>query len=185
MVMNNNEKIAMIHDGIEGTGKHFVMSDSQKSDFNDSVDKVVNKFDTYNQALNEYVEHISENMNGLEILPMFGYALIKPFSINPFQQIKVDSSSGIILDMGGMTPEYKSNETGEIEESEQYIKVGEVVETGFKCEFLKPGDVVFYTVASENPIPFFKQGFVVVAEQRIMAVVNSGLTQRRDAARVL
>ena len=63
------------------------------------------------------------------------------------------------------------------------IKVGSVVEVGHKCEFLKPGDVVFYTIASETMVPFFKQGFVVVNENRIMAVVNEGLTERRDKIR--
>ena len=77
-----------------------------------------------------------------------------------------------------MTPTYKSHETGEIEESEQYIKVGTVIEPGYQCEYLKAGDIVFYTIASEVKIPFFRQGFVVVNENRIMAVVNSGLTNR-------
>jgi hypothetical protein len=48
---------------------------------------------------------------------------------------------------------------------------------------LKPGDIVFYTIASETMVPFFRQGFVVVAEQRIMAVVNEKLTERRDILR--
>jgi hypothetical protein len=90
------------------------------------------------------------------------------------------TESGIITDLGGMTPQYKSNETGEIEEEQQFIKVGSVIEVGHKCEFLKPGDVVFYTIASETMIPFFRQGFVVVNENRIMAVVNESLTERRD-----
>ena len=110
---------------------------------------------------------------------MFAYALIQPFEKNPFQQIKI-SEGGIITDLGGLTPQYKSNETGEVEEEQQFIKVGTVVETGLKCEFLKPGDIVFYTIASEVMVPFFRQGFVVVAEPRIIAVVNCELTKRRD-----
>lgn len=187
--MNNNEKVAMMHDGIEGTGKHFVMNgesaDSlllkeQQEQFNDQVDRIVDKFASHNQALNDYAKQISENIAGFEIMPMFNYVLIEPFAVNPFQQIKIDQNSGLIVDTGGMTPEYKSNETGDIEESEQFIRVGTVIETGHKCEFVRPGDVVFYTIASENPIPFFRQGFVTVAESRLMAVVNSGLTERRD-----
>ena len=45
---------------------------------------------------------------------------------------------------------------------------------------LKEGDVVFYTKASEAIVPFFKQGFVVVNESRIMAIVNEKLTERRN-----
>ena len=58
--------------------------------------------------------------------------------------------------------------------------MGTVIEVGHKCEFLKPGDIVFYTIASETMVPFFRQGFVAVAEQRIIAVVNCELTKRRD-----
>ena len=47
-------------------------------------------------------------------------------------------------------------------------------------EHVKPGDIVFYTIASETMVPFFRQGFVVVNENRIMAVVNEKLTKRRD-----
>ena len=48
---------------------------------------------------------------------------------------------------------------------------------------IKPGDIVFYTIASECMVPFFRQGFVVVNENRIMAVVNEKLTERRDNLR--
>lgn len=189
--LSSNEKIAMMTTGMEGNGQHFVVNDEsadqaiirqKQSKFNDAVDNYVDKFEKHNQALNDYAKTLSEDINGLEIMPMFAYALIKPFEQNPFQQIKI-SEGGLITDLGGFTPQYKSNETGQIEEEEQYIKVGTVIEVGHKCEFLKPGDVVFYTIASECMVPFFKQGFVVVNENRIMAVVNEKLTERRDNLR--
>ena len=188
MELSSNEKLAVNVNGMEGTGKHFVVNGEtadktiqrdRQNKFNSRVDDYVEKFDNHAKALEEYASKISENMNGLEIMPMFGYVLIQPFDKNPFQQIKM-TESGIITDLGGMTPQYKSNETGEIEEEEQFIKVGSVIEVGHKCDFLKPGDVVFYTIASETMVPFFRQGFVVVNENRIMAVVNEGLTQRRE-----
>lgn len=189
--LSSNEKIAMMTTGMEGNGQHFVVNGEsadqaiirqKQSKFNDAVDNYVDKFEKHNQALNDYAKTLSEDINGLEIMPMFAYALIKPFEQNPFQQIKI-SEGGLITDLGGFTPQYKSNETGQIEEEEQYIKVGTVIEVGHKCEFLKPGDVVFYTIASECMVPFFKQGFVVVNENRIMAVVNEKLTERRDNLR--
>lgn len=189
--LSSNEKIAMMTTGMEGEGQHFVVNGEsadqallrqKQAKFNDTVDSYVDKFEKHNQALNDYAKTLSEDINGLEIMPMFGYALIKPFEQNPFQQIKI-SESGLITDMGGFTPQYKSNETGEIEEEQQFIKVGTVIEIGHKCEFLRPGDVVFYTIASENMVPFFRQGFVVVNENRIMAVVNEKLTERRDNLR--
>lgn len=191
MELNSNEKLALNLTGMEGTGQHFVVNGEsaektlareKQTKFNTKVNDYVEKFDNHSKALEEYASKISENMNGLEIMPMFGYVLIKPFEMNPFQQIKI-TESGIITDLGGMTPQYKSNETGEIEEEQQFIKVGSVVEVGHKCEFLKPGDVVFYTIASETMVPFFKQGLVVVNENRILAVVNECLTERREKIR--
>lgn len=190
--LNSHEQLALATTGIEGEGQHFIMNGEAASDilkreeqlkFNTAVDEYVDKFEKHNKALEDYAKNLSEDMDGLEIMPMFSYALIKPFETNPFQQIKVSKNSGIITDLGGLTPTYKSNETGEIEEEQQYIKVGTVIEVGHRCEFLKEGDIVFYTIASECMVPFFKQGFVVVAEQRIMAVVNEKLTERRDNLR--
>ena len=186
--LNNSEKLAMMFDGMEGTGEHFSVNDNTADEllacnkhekFNNAVEQYVDKFDKHRAELENYAKTLSEDINGLEIMPMFAYALIQPFDKNPFQQIKL-SESGLITDLGGMTPQYKSNETGEIEEEQQYIKVGTVIEVGHKCEFLKPGDIVFYTIASETMVPFFKQGFVVVNENRIMAVVNEKLTERRE-----
>lgn len=186
--LNSNEKLALATTGMEGTGQHFVMNGESADEillrekqlkFNTAVDEMSDKFEKHNQLLTEYAEKMSEDLNGVEIMPMFGYVLIKPFEQNPFQQIKV-SKTGIITDLGGLAPTYKSNETGEIEEEQQYIKVGTVIETGHKCEFIKEGDIVFYTIASECMVPFYKMGFVVVNENRILAAVNEKLTERRD-----
>ena len=184
--MNEIEKLALMSNGIDGDGLHISMNDqlvdSKKQDFNNSVQEYVDKFDKHNNALKEYAKSISENIEGLEIAPLYSYVLVKPFDENPFQQVRI-SESGIITDLGGMTPEYKSNETGQMEEAEQYIKVGTVIETGHKCEFVKTGDIVFYTVASKMPVPFFRQGFIVVNETKILAVVNEKLTERRNGFR--
>lgn len=186
--LNSTEKLALTTTGMEGSGEHFIMNGEsadqiltreKQTKFNNAVDDYVDKFDKHRQDLENYAKIISEDINGLEIMPMSAYALIQPFEKNPFQQVKI-SEGGIITDLGGLTPQYKSNETGEVEEEQQFIKVGTVIETGHKCEFLKPGDIVFYTIASETMIPFFRQGFVVVNESRIMAVVNEKLTERKN-----
>lgn len=185
--LNGNEKVAQSLIGMEGTGTPIVvngqradviLANEKKAKFNTQVDEYVDKFEKHNQALENYAKEISKDINGLEIFPMGSYALIKPFAENPFQKVTVES--GIITDLGGFTPQYKSEEDGQIHECDQFIHVGTVIETGFKCEFLKAGDVVFYSVASEATVPFFKQGFVVVNESRIMAVVNEKLTERKN-----
>lgn len=185
--LNGKEKLAQVVNGMESTGTPIVvngksadiiLAEEKKGRFNTQVDEYIDKFEKHNKALESYAEELSKDINGLEILPMGSYALIKPFENNPFQRVKVES--GIITDLGGYTPTYKSHEDGQIHEEEQFIHVGTVIDTGWKCEFLKAGDVVFYTAASEAMVPFFKQGFVVVAESRIMAVVNEKLTERKN-----
>ena len=188
---NSNERLALDTTGMEGTGEHFtingesaeeILKREQAAKFNNAVGDYVDRFDKHRKELENYAKDLAQDINGLEIMPMFNYILIQPFESNPFQQVKI-SEGGIITDLGGMAPQYKSNETGEIETEEQYIKVGTVVETGSKCEFIKPGDIVFYTIASECMVPFFRQGFVVVAEQRVLAVVNEKLSERKENAR--
>ena len=185
--MNKNEKLAQELMGMESTGKTFTVNgkdademllEEQATKFNEGVSKINDKFEKHNQALMDYAKAISHDINGLEIMPGTSYLLIKPFDTNPFQEVKVEG--GIITDLGGMTPQYKSNETGEIEQEEQFIKVGTVIETGYECKFVKPGDVVFYTIASATMVPFFRQGFVTVAENRVMAIVNENLTKRKE-----
>lgn len=185
--LNGKEKLAQVVNGMESTGTPIVvngksadiiLAEEKKGRFNTQVDEYIDKFEKHNKALESYAEELSKDINGLEILPMGSYVLIKPFESNPFQRVKVES--GIITDLGGYTPTYKSHEDGQIHEEEQFIHVGTVIDTGWKCEFLKAGDVVFYTTASEAMVPFFKQGFVVVAESRIMAVVNEKLTERKN-----
>ena len=45
-------------------------------------------------------------------------------------------------------------------------------------ELIKEGDDIYYRRACGVPVPFFRQGFEVVAEQQIQAVINEGLTER-------
>ena len=163
--LNGKEKVAQSLIGMESTGTPIVvngqradviLANEKKAKFNTQVDEYIDKFEKHNKALEDYAKEISKDINGLEILPMGSYALIKPFDENPFQKVTV--KNGIIIDTGGFTPQYKSEEDGQIHELEQFIRVGTVIET----------------------VPFFKQGFVVVNESRIMAIVNAKLTERKN-----
>lgn len=150
----------------------------QSSKIEQDINDVKEKYEKHLAQLEEDTKQIQGDFNKLEIMPLTSYVLIKPFESNPFQKInKLDS--GLIIDSGGITPSFKSQETGDMIDANQYIKVGLVTEVGTECKFLKPGDVVFYNIASEVQVPFFKFGFVIVAEQRILAVVNEGLTDRK------
>lgn len=150
----------------------------QSSKIEQDINDVKEKYEKHLAQLEEDTKQIQGDFNKLEIMPLTSYVLIKPFESNPFQKIR-KSDSGLIIDSGGIAPSFKSQETGDIIDANQYIKVGLVTEVGAECKFLKPGDVVFYNIASEVQVPFFKFGFVIVAEQRILAVVNEGLTDRK------
>lgn len=150
--------------------------DQAKSKFNDQVEEYVKKLDDHAELLKKYQESLCNDLEKLEIKAIGAGLLIKPFEENPFQTIKRVGS--IITDLGGMKPTYKSHETGDVEEEEQFIHVGTVIDNGPACKWVREGDIVMWRKVSETPVPFYKQGLVLVNEQSIMTVVNQGLTAR-------
>ena len=163
--LTENEKIAQSIVGLESDGTRMNMADNQSIEemierekaakFNDQVDEYIEKFDRHADILKKYAESFNENMNSIEIKPMFARILVKPFEQNPFQKIK-RSDSGLIIDMGGMAPTYKNSDTGEWEEEKQFIVTGTVVDCGPDVKYLSQGDVVFYRVDTSVPVPFFR-----------------------------
>lgn len=187
---NSNEKLARQIAGPD-TEATFFLANGESADalirkekadkFNQEVGDLQERFQKHIDTIQEAGQQIAADMENIEIMPLASYVLISPFRENPFQKITVEAS-GLITDLGGLAPSYKSQETGSMEEEKQYVKVGAVVETGPDCRFLKTGDIVIYNIASEVAVPFFKFGFVTVNEQRIIAVINEGLTQRKQDA---
>lgn len=153
-----------------------MVADQAKSKFNDQVEQYVKKLDDHAELLKQYQESLCSDLNKLEIKAIGAGLLIKPFDENPFQMIKREGL--IITDLGGQKPVYKSHETGEFEEEEQFIHVGTVVDSGPACKWIEEGDIVMWRKVSETPVPFYKQGLVLVNEQSIMTAVNEGLTAR-------
>lgn len=184
--LTENEKIARSVTGLEAPAKHFMMGETKASDilkreaaekFNTKVDEYVNKFDQHSKRLSEYAQTVTENAQNLEIKAIFGHLLVKPFNENPFQRIQV-SESGLILDLGGQKPEFKNQDNGQIEEEENIIKVATVIDVAPDCKYIKEGDTVMYMRSTSMPVPFFKQGLECVSENRVVAVINEGLTKR-------
>lgn len=186
-LLTENEKIALVMnnagDGqglimdMSGKTADEVMKDEMVNKFNDQVDMYVEKFNEHSKNLEKYVDNISKNVEEIEIMPLGNYILVKEFEQNPFQRI-VRDSSGLITDLGGMKPIFKNTDNGEIEEEELFIKVGVVQEIGPECKYLQIGDTVFYSQPASIVVPFYKQGLVQVCENRIIAVVNKGLSKR-------
>jgi hypothetical protein len=153
-----------------------IVKDQAKAKFNDQVEQYVKKLDDHTELLKQYQESLCSDLEKLEIKAIGAGLLIKPFEENPFQTLKREGA--IIYDLGGMKPTYKSRETGEYEEEEQFIHVGTVIDNGPACKWVREGDIVMWRKVSETPVPFYKQGLVLVNEQSIMTVVNEGLTAR-------
>lgn len=118
---------------------------------------------------------ISEVTNGLEIKPNNTYVLIKPYDKNPYEKLEV-RESGIILDDN--TPTFKNPDSGEEESVDVGIIVAKVIEVGPDCKYVKEGDDIYCQIGSLVPIPFFRQGLATVSEQRILMILNKGLTER-------
>lgn len=186
--MNSNEKLARAAVGLESNAKHFVVNGESAdnilkreavSKYNTQVHEYEQKLNKYEQMVNSCKEEVSKDLHNLQIKPLSNYVIVKPYDQNPFQQIK-RTDSGIITDLGGMAPTYKSNETGDWEEEDLVIKTGVIMEVGPECKYAKVGDSTFWTVASEVMLPFFKQGFLVVNENRLLALINNDLEERMN-----
>ena len=163
---------------LDGTTAEDVINKRRTEKFNNMVDAYAEKFEKHSTNIQELAEKINNNVENIEIMPLGNYILVKQFEENPFQRIVRDAKSGLIIDTGGLAPEYKNTDNGEIEEEESFIKVGVVQEVGPECKYLKPGDAVFYPKNACIPVPFYKQKLIQINETRVLAAVNANLTER-------
>lgn len=186
ILMNSNESLARQVVGLESGAKHFVVNGEAAdkllqreavSKYNSQVNEYEEKLNKYKSMVEQCKKEVTHDLKNLQLKPLSNYVIVKPYNENPFQQIKI-SDSGIITDLGGMAPTYKSNETGEWEEEDLMIKTGVIMEVGPDCKYAKVGDSTFWTVASEVMLPFFRQGFFVVNETRLLALINDDLDTR-------
>ena len=185
-ILTENEKLALRMAGdtttrimtMDGKTADDVIEERNVKNFNKQVDDYVEKLNQHATNLEEYSKKIAENVERIEIMPIGNYVLVKEFEENPFQRIVRDNKSGLILDLGGQKPQYKNTDNGEIEEEESFIKVGVIQEVGPECKWCKPTDTVMYTKPSAVPVPFYKQGLILVNETRVLVTINEGLTER-------
>lgn len=186
LAKTKNVKLAEQTVGLESGASIFQMGDAPsveqlakdkaREEFNNQVDEYVDKLNQHQELLDKYKEEVIGDLNKLEIVPLYEGILIQPFAENPFQRIKKEGK--LIVDLGGQKPTYKSRESGKWEEEEQFIHVGLVIEVGPTVKYVKSGDVVMWRKPSETPVPFYKQGYVLVNEHSIMTTVNEGLAER-------
>lgn len=185
--LTEDERIARKLSGLESDALHFKMGTTDSIEdaiakekaekFNNQVGDYMEKVNKHEELLKQYTQSLKESLNSVEIKPMLSRVLIKPFEINPFQQIKI-SKSGIITNIGNMAPEDFSQDSGKWEQQQQAIGVGTVYDVGPDCKYLKEGDAIYYQRTAAVPVPFFGQGLFTVGESQVIAVVNEGLTER-------
>ena len=185
-ILSESEKIALMNAGettsrimtLDGKTADDVIEERNVKNFNEQVDKYVEKLNEHAANLDDYAKKVAKNVETIEIMPIGNYVLVKEFAENPFQRIVRDSKSGLILDLGGQKPQYKNTDNGQIEEEENIIRQAVIQEVGPECKWCKPNDVIMYTKMSAVPVPFYKQGLVLVNETRVLVVINEGLTER-------
>lgn len=184
-ILSESEKLAYANMGestsrimtLDGKTADDVIRERNINKFNEQVDSYVEKLNEHANKLEEHTKRIADNIENIEIMPIGNYVLVKQFNENPFQRI-VRSDTGIILDLGGQRPQYKNTDNGQIEEEEAFILVGVIQEIGPDCKWCLPGDTVMYTKPSAVPVPFYKQGLILVNETRVLVTINEGLTER-------
>lgn len=164
--------------GVDDRSLDKMIDNAERQKWNDSVKEIEDKFKDHENALQEAADNYAKNLNGVQIYPIANYVIVRPFKENPFQKVKIDEKSGLILSTGGLIPEYKRNDSGEYEEAEQVIKTGVVIQAGPECKWLKDGDTIMWAVMSEVVIPFYNFGFRLVNENRAICVINDDLEER-------
>ena len=142
--------------------------------YNEEFDKKADQVKANIERELQVGREIQEKMDTMEIVPLNNYVLVRPYKENPFE--KLEEVGGIIITKE--TGAFKNPDTGE-EDTEYNCSVqADVIEVGPMCKYLKEGDVVYYRRSCGVPIPFFRQGFEVVAEPQIHVVINEGIKAR-------
>lgn len=185
--LSEKEKIARVVTGVDTDSTFMGVDDrsldkmidnAERQKWNDSVKEIEDKFKDHENALQEAADEYAKKLDGVQIYPIANYVIVRPFKENPFQKVKIDEKTGLILSTGGLIPEYKRNDSGEYEEAEQVIKTGVVIQAGPECKWLKDGDTIMWSVMSEVVIPFYNFGFRLVNENRAICVINDDLEER-------
>lgn len=137
----------------------------------------MNNVNLINDNMNNVAESILKkntqniNTNNTKIVPCNINVVLEFYDENPYRQIET-TSAGVILGINS-TKKYKSNETGEMEDSEEYIACAKVIATGPDCRYVKEGDDVFAVKHIATPLPYRNRGYYVITEQNIICKIEN------------
>lgn len=111
------------------------------------------------------------NENEVDLVPCGQRVILKFYEENPYRAVET-TENGLILGVES-TKRYKSNETGEMEDTEEYIACAKVVAVGPACRYVEVGDDVFCVKHIAAYIPFRKKEYRAMDETNIICrVVN-------------
>lgn len=101
-----------------------------------------------------------------KIVPCNTNVVLDFYEENPYRAIET-TENGLIMGIES-TKRYKSNETGEIEDSEEYIACAKVIAVGPDCKNVQVGEDVYAVKHIATPLPYKKLGYRVINEQNII-----------------
>ena len=115
------------------------------------------------------------NTSEVEIIPCNVGVIVKPYDENPYRMIE-KTEGGLIIGVQS-SQKYQSNESGEIEENDEYVTCAKVVAVGPFCKNVKVGEDVYLIKHILKPIPFRKKGYYEIDEQNILCRIVPKGTQ--------
>lgn len=110
--------------------------------------------------------------NAKEIMPLYSMVMVEIYDENPYEQKETKTGLKLTTDLR------ESEDTGNIEKSEFYVKVAKVIEAGPDCKYVQAGDDVLIDTRAMRPIRFMGNIYWNIAEPNLVAVINEGLAER-------
>ena len=102
----------------------------------------------------------------VDIIPCNRNILVEFYPENPYRTIET-TDTGLILGVES-TKKYKSNETGEMEDSQEYIDIAKVIAIGPNCTNCVPGEDVCLIRHIAVPVPFRKKNWYMIDEANVL-----------------
>ena len=115
------------------------------------------------------------NTEEVDIIPCNKGVMVKLYDENPYRRID-KTESGLIVGIQS-SQKYVSDDSGEMEENEEYVTCAKVIAVGPLCQNVKVGDDVYLVRHILKPIPFRKMGYYEVDEQHILCRIVPKGTQ--------
>lgn len=113
---------------------------------------------------------IRKNVNGIkenevDLIPGMDGILLTIYEENPYRYVE-KTKSGLIIGIES-SKKYVSNETGEMEENDEYIVCGHVIAVGPETRHVRVGDDVYFAKHLALTVPFRKKGYYIINERNI------------------